>query len=307
MELQRREPGSLYIRVCGANSGGDGPWSNAVSISLATDAPAWIDVQVSESGDRITVTWGAVGRSDYVIEMAADNAAEFTEVYRGDSTSFEMDAPQDADAVRFRVRADLPGAQSPWWTGEAVQIKSGPAVPVLDSPMIDEKSTVRLRWEPVTGAIHYILEASRDESFSNTHSSTPIDDTEILFHAPTSGTYWFRIKAASKMRTSKPSNPVSVNVQRPSPPKLWPIDAVKAHQSFEAAWKGAPGSVYYELQTSADASFPGSATQTNRVFHPAQKLSVPGQPGGRIYLRVRSVDDQNEASLWSDPLAVDVR
>jgi hypothetical protein len=36
-------------------------------------------------------------------------------------------------------------------------------------------------------------------------------------------------------------------------------------------------------------------------------LSVSGQPGGRVYLRVRSVDDQNEASLWSDPLAVDVR
>src|SRR5690606_9694152 len=92
MELQRREPGSLHIRVCGANSGGDGPWSNVVSISLTPDAPAWIDAQVSESGERIIVTWGAVGRADYVVEMAADDAADFTEVYRGDSTSFEMDA-----------------------------------------------------------------------------------------------------------------------------------------------------------------------------------------------------------------------
>jgi hypothetical protein len=262
---------------------------------------------VNESGEHIVVTWGAVGRSDYVVEMAVDQAPEFAEVYRGDSTSFEMDVPQDADAIRFRVRADLPGAQSAWWTGEAVQIKSGPAVPAIDAPSIDDKSTIRLHWQPVPGAIHYILEASREESFANTHSSTPIDDTEILFHAPTSGMYWFRIKAASKTRTSKPSNPVAINVKRPSPPKLWPIDPVKAHQAFEAAWKGAPGSVYYELQTSGDASFPTSSTQTNRVFHPAQKLSVPGQPGGRVYLRVRSVDDQNEASLWSDPLAVDVR
>src|SRR5207237_724922 len=97
-----------------------------------------------------------------------------------------------------------------------------------------------------SGALHYILEASQDETFATVHSSTPINDTEIMFHPPTSGRYFFRIKAANKTMTGKPSSPVAINVERPSPPMLWPIDPVKAHESFEVAWKGMPGTVYYE-------------------------------------------------------------
>ena len=307
VDLQRREPGPLFIRVCGANSGGDGPWSNPVSSTVAPNAPEWLDAKVTEGVENITVTWGAVGRASYRLEMAADNSPEFREVYSGEHTSFEMLTPADAEALRFRVRADISGAQSAWWTGDAVMLSTTPPAPFLEKPTIDDKSTVRLRWQPVNGAIHYILEAAREESFATTHSSTPINDTEILFHAPTSGTYWFRIKAANKSQVSKPSASVSIKVERPHPPMLWPVDPVKANQAFEVAWKGMPNCVYYELQVSNDPAFPNSTTETNRVIHPAQKLTIPGQPEGRVYLRVRSIDDSNIASLWSDTLGVDVQ
>jgi hypothetical protein len=81
---------------------------------------------------------------------------------------------------------------------------------------------------------------------------------------------------------------------------------VKAQASFDVSWRGLPGSVYYELQESTDPAFEVSVTQSNRVFHPAQKLTLPGRPAGKRYLRVRVFDEQNEPSLWSDVLAIDV-
>jgi hypothetical protein len=96
-------------------------------------------------------------------------------------------------------------------------------------------------------------------------------------------------------------------VQRPSPPTLWPIDPIKANQSFEVAWKGMPGTVYYELQVSTDPAFAPHLTQTSRIFHPAQKLTTAGQPAGKVYLRVRAIDGQNQASVWSKDLTVEVK
>jgi hypothetical protein len=307
IDLQRREPGTLHIRVCGANDGGDGPWSNPVSLTITPDTPEWLNAKITDDGESITITWGGVGRTHYTLEMATDDPAEFHEVYSGENTSFEMPTPANAESMRFRVRANMSGAQSAWWRGDVVTLRATPHAPVLETPTIDDKSTVRLRWQPVKGAIHYILEAAREESFATTHSSTPIDDTEILFHAPTSGMYWFRIKAANKAEVSKPSAPISITIERPHPPMLWPVDPVKANQPFEVAWKGMPNCVYYELQVSADPVFPNDTTETSRVIHPAQKLTVPDQQAGHVYLRVRSVDDSNIASLWSDVVSVEIQ
>lgn len=307
-DLQRREPGTLYIRVCATNPGGDGPWSSAASIAIAPDSPGWLDAKATPTGDRLTLAWSAVaGRAVYVIEMAKDDTPDFIEVYRGPDTAYEIEAPQDAESVRFRIRSIVPGAESAWWTGESLSLRAAPPAPVLEPPHVDERSTIHLRWKPVEGALHYILEASQDENFTDAQAAAPTDDTEVNFHPPSSGRWFFRIKSANRTRVGKPGAPLLVNVQRPSPPSLWPIDAVKANQPFEVAWKGMPGTVYYELQVSVDPAFPPHLTQTSRIFHPAQKLATAGQPAGKVYLRVRAIDGQNQASIWSKDLLVEVK
>jgi hypothetical protein len=244
---------------------------------------------------------------EYLVELIMnEELSSAREVYRGGATAHEMPVPAEASELRFRVKARHSGSESVWVTGQLLSAGAAPVPPTLEPPTMDARSTVRLHWNAIPGVAHYILEAARAEDFQDTHSSTPINDTEILFHAPTSGKYWFRVKSATKTRAGSPGKPVSITVARPSPPLLWPVDPVKASQPFEVAWKGMPGCVYYEIQDSSTADFLTVHTHSTRVFHPAQKVAVEGHPAGRVYFRVRAIDDQNEASMWSDPLVVEV-
>ncbi len=309
LELLRREPGVQHFRVCGQNEGGDGPWSNIVSAALAPGTPGWIEARLAEEAGRISVSWGMVsGRATYCLEVEASSAYTTTrqEIYRGPDTRFEMAIPPEIETLTFRVRAELPGVHSDWQTGDPIRIKAAPDAPRLEPPEIDEHSVVRLRWTQVAGATHYILEAAREEEFANPHSATPLDRTEVAFRAPTSGRYWFRVRAGHHTGVSGPSNIFSIRAPRPAPPQLWSHSPARAQSPFEVSWKGLPGSVYYELQESTDPAFEASATQTRQIFHPAQKLTIPKRPAGKRYFRVRVFDEQNEPSLWSDVLAIDI-
>jgi predicted phage tail protein len=308
METIRREPGSLYVRVCGANTGGSGPWSNVASIQLAPDAPGWIEADVTDRG-RVQVSWGAVaGRASYTVEVEATTGKTTTrqEIYHGSETQFEMALPGVVDWAIFRVRAGLPGVQSAWQASDPIQLGTGPEAPWIETPDVDEKSMISLQWSPVSGADSYILEAARSEDFKDVKTQGGIPGSSIFFPAPSSGKYWFRVKAVHPSGTSRPSNIVSVNVRRPAPPHLWPLDPVSAGAPFEVKWKGMPDYVYYELEVSADLAFPDGAAQMKRIFHPSQKLEMPGRAPGKLYFRVRAVDGQHEPSVWSDVLAVEI-
>jgi hypothetical protein len=308
MTLQRREPGIVYMRVSGANSGGDGPWSSVEKLAILPDAPAWIEQKLIQETGSVQVTWGSAGAGlTYLVEMIVnEEVSAAKEVFRGGATSHEMPVPGEASELRFRVQALHGGSESAWVAGQLISVGTAPLPPTLEAPTIDDRSTVRLHWNAIPGVAHYILEAARTEDFQDTHSSIPINDTEILFHAPTSGKYWFRVKSATKTRAGSPGKPVSITVARPSPPLLWPVDPVKASQPFEVAWTGTPGIVYYEVQDSTTIDFLTVHTHSTRVFHPAQKVAMEGRPAGRVYFRARAIDDQNEASVWSDNLAVEV-
>ncbi len=104
-----------------------------------------------------------------------------------------------------------------------------------------------------------------------------------------------------------PGDAVRVQVLRPAAPRLWPLDPVQAGAPFTLAWTGVPNCAYYELQESTSAAFDPGATKTTRIFHPGQKVTLPGRPAGRLYFRVKAVDQDNQASAWSDPLAVEVQ
>ncbi len=308
LEIVRREPGSLYVRVCGVNAGGTGPWSNVTSIAIAPAAPGWIEAVVTDQ-DRLQVSWGAVGgRPSYTVEVEASSEATAIrqELYHGPETQFEMAVPKVVDWVIFQVRAELPGVQSAWQTSDPVQLGTSLEAPWLEQPQVDDKSSVQLRWNAIEGATSYILEAARNDQFKDAKTAGSIPKTEIVFNAPTSGQYWFRMRAVHPSGTSRPSNVVSVQIRRPSPPQLWPLDPVRAGAGFEVTWKGMPGCVYYELEESGSPSFEVNRTQTKRIFHPAQKLGISGHPAGEIYFRVRAVDEQNQPSVWSDVLTVEI-
>jgi hypothetical protein len=138
-------------------------------------------------------------------------------------------------------------------------------------------------------------------------TSKEIDRPGIIFRPPASGRYWLRVRAYHGTQGGPLSNILSIQVRKPTAPRLWPIDPVAANTPFEVSWTGVPGCVYYELQETADDSFDTTKTATTRVFHPDQKLKIPGRPQGRLFYRTRAVDESQRPSSWSDVLAVEIR
>jgi hypothetical protein len=137
--------------------------------------------------------------------------------------------------------------------------------------------------------------------------TTKVEGTRITFHPPAKGRYWFRVRACLGVQQGPPSNSAAIMVRRPSAPRLWPLDPVGADTVFEVAWAGVPGSVYYELHESPTPDFEPERVRATRIYHPSQKVALPGRPTGRYYYRVKAVDEQDESSMWSETLVVEIR
>jgi hypothetical protein len=303
-EIVRREAGQLFFRVCGANAGGEGPWSNVEHLLIDLASPAWFEAVPAEDGKSVSLAWGASGgRVTYVVQQSTQ--AGYAEVYRGEDTHCHVTISEGNKVSPFRVRAEVPGATSDWQYSDPMRVQTTLRAPTFEQPAVDKEGEVSLRWSTVKGASHYRLEVSRDEAFAAV-TSKDVDRCSITFHPPTSGRYWLRVRACQGTQDGPLSNIISLQVRQPTTPSLWPIDPVRAGAPFEVSWTGIPGCVYYELQETADEAFDPKKLATTRVFHPDQKLKILGRPAGRLYFRIRAVDEGHQPSTWSDALVVEV-
>jgi predicted phage tail protein len=308
--LVRREPGDLYFRVKGLNPGGEGPWSEVVHVSLLAEAPTWIEATPSKDGRRAEIAWGAVGGRGvtYVLQMlvTTEMGVQETPVYQGEDTHCTLDLPQDADHVVFRVRAEHPPGQSDWQLSDPIALRPGLPAPRLNPPEVEPDGRIRLTWESVPGASHYVIEVGRNPEFTGSRQAER-PETTISVSPPVSGKYWFRVRACRGEQSGPSSNVMNIKVDRPASPRLWPVDAVQANMPFEIAWEGMPGCTYYELQEADSDRFEPGKTRMAQVMHPSQKYTVSGRPAGHCYYRVRAVDEHDRASAWSNVVQVDVQ
>ncbi len=311
LDLTRREPGAYYFRICGVNRGGDGPWSNVEQFAIVPGAPDWIEAQAAGSGSEVAVTWGAVGGPvDYLLELTTDDA-DYREVYRGGETHFELANLPAAASLRFRVRSELPGVCSGWATGQSIKIKAGAGdAPTLSPPDVGDTGEIELRWSAAADATGYLLEVSRDEDFAD-FRTFEFKKLGVNFRPPAAGQYWFRVRARiekdGQAKEGAYSETLTIQVKRPAAPRLWPLDPVRPDTPYEVTWTGVPGCVYYELQESGHDAFRPRQTSTMRIFHPAQKVALPGREAGKVYYRVRAADQDDQSSVWSNVLAVEIQ
>lgn len=313
LDLPHREAGETYFRVCGTNQGGDGPWSNTVRLVIIPKAPAWIEVAPSADHRRVMAAWGAVSvRAAYCLQVSTKPAerADFREVYHGADTQFEMDMPDAEEEIVFRVRAELPGASSEWTVSDPIQVGPPLPAPRLEIPRVEADGAIRLVWNKDERATHYVVEVANNEQFNGKRDfeieGAKVNESGVNFRPPTSGLYWFRVHARRGRQISPPSNAVSAQAVRPAAPRLLPIEPVQAGALYELAWTGVQGCAYYELQESDSDHFDPDRTRQWRVFHPSQKFTIKGRPAGRYFYRVKSVDENEQASVWSNVLMVEV-
>ncbi|NDJ51637.1 MAG: hypothetical protein GYB68_00970 [Chloroflexi bacterium] len=309
LTVARREPGTVYVRVCGTNRGGDSPWSNAVHIRVEAPSPGWIEAKLDAPNQQINLAWGAIGgRTTYRVEMASvpANDDQFELAYEGDEVQTAVDVPDGALELIFRVRAEAGGIESDWLASQPVRLSPPLGAPRLEQPEYDEKGVVKLSWTGIEGATSYLIEVARDAAFTQITWSEPMEETSCLFHPPSSGEYWFRVRASKGARNSDYSDSAHIVLRRPPPPRMWQRDPVAANSRYEVTWKGVLGSQFYEIQSSSTSTFDPDKTKTVRVFHPEQKLEVDGGAPGVVYYRVKAVDENSQASLWSVPIRVDI-
>jgi hypothetical protein len=238
------------------------------------------------------------------VEHGDDKSYE--EVYAGSDTQTAVDVPVGTDRLAFRVRAESPGVVS-GWTQSAPLSASGKGgdTPTLSEPQVGDTGEVRLAWSAVEAASGYLLEAARDEAFADPRTVEG-QGTTATFRPPASGDYWFRVRARRTDGTPGPAgNTRRVRVHRPAAPKLWPVDPVPADQPFDVTWTGIPGIVYYEVQVATNRDFTGDI-KTARAFHPQQKKSISGRSSGPVHVRVKAVDESQQASPWSETIIIDI-
>ncbi len=305
----RREPGTTYFRVGGVNAGGQGPWSKVERISIAPKSPAWLEAEVTGGGKQVLLTWGAVDRHMlYVLEQitGSEDTPVYKEIYRGEDTRFLFTPAAGTRKLAFRVRAELPTVQGEWQQSDWLELSGESEPPTMVQPELGKQGSVQLRWNEVGGATHYLLEVSRDETFTDLLHAAQPDRCHATFYPPAGGRYWFRVAACEGEQRGSYSEGVSIQVSQSAPPRLLPLDSVEADAIFEVAWMGIPGCAHYELQESTSEQFDPAKTRTIRVFHPGQKVALPGRPRGRYVYRVKSVDESGQSSRWSDTLTVEI-
>jgi hypothetical protein len=168
-----------YWRVNTTNSGGTSGWSAVWSFTTVTPAPP-APVLASPANGTIgvvlntAVSWNAsAGALTYGLQVSTSPSFSPTTIDQNGitSTSFSLGGLSNATTYYWRVRASNAGGTSDWsnsWsftTADAV-----PSAPILSSPANGATglgTSVRLVWNPFTGAISYHVQVATDQGFSS--------------------------------------------------------------------------------------------------------------------------------------------
>jgi len=127
--------GTWYYRVRASNSGGDGPWSNVRSTTVAPAAlPAptlQAIVNPTQGGDYL-VDWAEVPTAtSYTLEESRDPYFSAPTVAYSGATSQFPAADQPGGTWYYRVRAFGPTGKSPWSSAQSTTVRSWIHLPLV--------------------------------------------------------------------------------------------------------------------------------------------------------------------------------
>jgi hypothetical protein len=313
-------PGDYVYRLRACHEHGCSEWSSEQSVTMSERPPAEAPVLAATQPDVdgvIRISWAALpDAAEYEIELAEEEKFESARLFTVREPAFSTTRREPGEMFA-RVQGINSGGGGPW--SKPIRVSVGPAAlasnpsqtglslgaPVLAAPEIGDSGETNLHWSEVGDAARYVLEISRNPHFSSPMRLEGLE-VSVVFHPPASGQYWFRVRATRGDESGAPSNIVTIDVERPTAPSLWPLDPVKANTPFEIAWTAVPGGVYYDLEGATSDAFEPDKTSTVRVNHPSLKFVISGRAAGRYFYRVRAVDVYEQASLWSRLLVVQV-
>jgi hypothetical protein len=242
--------GTWYYRVKATTSGGDTPWSNVVSTTVAPLAPVLNPITNPEHTSAYVVEWQpAVGAITYTLEE--DSSAAFGSPavrFQGVLTSFEV-IDQGAGTWYYRVKAANEGGESPWSNVEATEVwmavhvplvvKRWPPLPYaptlapITDPEGDGAYTVSWIESPKRLADTYTLQEATSPGFTaNLRTACTTAQQSCPVTGRPVGTYYYRVRGTNAWGTGDWSATRSVTVV---PPEL--LINGDFEQGWEVGWE----------------------------------------------------------------------
>ena len=210
-------PGQYFATVRAANLVGVGPASTEISFQVGggfQPAPP-SSLQASVTGTLARLSWAAPQSNDpsvlptsYVVEAGSRaGASDLGSVNVGNTTSFAVNVPPGVYYVRVRG-VNARGLSAP---SNEVLMSTGGAVPGAPRGLTSSGSgsAVNLRWNAVTGAASYVVEAGSQPGLSNLGTFNVGSATSLSTSAP-AGTYYVRVRAANAAGIGPASNEIIV-------------------------------------------------------------------------------------------------
>ncbi|MCB0405027.1 MAG: FecR domain-containing protein [Bdellovibrionales bacterium] len=170
----------------------------------------------------------------------------------------------------------------------------------------EPKSGATIKWGKVEGAVAYLLELSRDESFEVLVTKKTLASPVFEWTGASPGRYYMRIATIDQYKRKGPYSNVSTVLVRPNPPELL-LPQLKLAVSEEKkatlfSWSPVENSSEYEIQIAKDKSF-SSVVEEEKTSR--SKFEFFLEESGNYFWRVRALGPNGLDTHFSEsrPLA----
>ncbi len=308
---------SYYYRLRAVNASGTSGDSNVITVLTVVTAPvATAATAVNATG--FTANWGAVtGAASYRLDVSTSGTfgtfvTGFQDLNAGNVTTYAVTGLAGGSTYYYRLRAvNASGTSS---DSNVITVLTVPAAPAATAATSINASGFTANWGAVTGAVGYYLDVATDGGFAapvvgysnlNVNNVTSFPVTGLI----SSGTYYYRVRAANASGASADSNVITV-LTVPAAPVAAAASVITA-TGFNANWGAVTGATSYRLDVSTSGTF-GTFVAGYQDLNAGNVTThaVTGLPGGSTYYyRLRAVNasgtsgDSNVITVLTVPAA----
>lgn len=256
-------------------------------------------VELPLSPDPAVSAWQVRIASDASVEHVVRNGT-----FRQPAARFAgLDDGSYLLAVRAMDRQGIPGAEAV----RQLVVNARPQAPLLREPRPDSErvaSDVTLLCTEGTGALGYIFQLARDETFEDLVVQSPdVDQCRYTAPALAPGRYFWRVASigrdAQDRRDQGPfSQPAMFRVLALPPVPSAPTVRQGGVHTLAIAWNASSGGLWrHQIQIAHDAAFT-RLLNDELLTEPVFTRAMP--PAGIYHVRVRQVDAQGLQGAWTD-------
>ncbi len=301
-----------------APPGGETAWAGAseaetvapAEINPALAAPRLIAPPNGATGvsRSPTLQWTAVeGATFYRLQVALDLG--FRQLVFGrpvEGTQFRLEALPTGTELRWRVAAGNSQGCGPWSEVWRFTTEGQPLpAPILLQPengVTNVSRTPTLRWHPVPGATHYVVQVAKTDGFREFLVIREVAETQVTLPLlPPGTTIWWRVRAFKVGAVSPWSLPWRFTTEGhplAAPTLLAPPNgATGVARRPVLRWAPVANAKHYRVQVARDSAFGLVAVG---IVVPGTEVQLPLlPPGTKFWWRVRAGWETIEGP-WSE-------